>query len=140
MIVMKIIAFVFFFIGAFFIFVGTLGIVRMPDVYNKLQAGTKATTMGFLSVCVGLIFWEPSWILRALVIAGFVVLTNPIGSHALARAAKNSGIPFAGGKDKLQPDQDIISKGSVVNHGLAKDSAKNADTGTDPRAVRGGKK
>ena len=100
MIVMKIIAFVFFFIGAFFIFVGTLGIVRMPDVYNKLQAGTKATTMGFLSVCVGLIFFEPSWIIKVLVIAGFVVLTNPIGSHALARAAKNSGMPFAGSRDK----------------------------------------
>ena len=100
MIVLQILAFVFFFIGAFFIFVGILGVFRMPDVYNKLQAGTKATTMGFLSVCVGVALYQPEWLLKVAVIAVFVLITNPVGSHALSRAAKNSGIPFAGEIDK----------------------------------------
>ena len=77
-----------------------LGVFRMPDVYNKLQAGTKATTMGFLSVCVGVALYMPEWLLRTAVIAVFVMITNPVGSHALARAAKNSGIPFAESGDK----------------------------------------
>jgi len=44
------------------------------------------------------------------VIAGFVVLTNPIGSHALARAAKNSGLPFADDRDKPSLKKDGEAK------------------------------
>jgi len=80
------------FIGAFFIFVGNLGVLRMPDVYNKLQAGTKATTLGFLSIALGVLIIRPEWALRIILIAAFVVITNPIGSHAMARAARNSGV------------------------------------------------
>jgi multicomponent Na+:H+ antiporter subunit G len=88
----------FLLVGAFFTFVGALGVLRMPDVYNKLQAGTKATTLGFLSLAVGLIFLQPSWALRALLVAFFVLLTNPVGSHALARAAKNTSVPAVSGR------------------------------------------
>jgi multicomponent Na+:H+ antiporter subunit G len=85
-----------FFVGGFFTFVGSLGVLRMPDVYNKLQAGTKATTLGFVSLALGLLCFQPGWALRILLIASFVLLTNPIGSHALARAAKNTGVPVIG--------------------------------------------
>jgi multicomponent Na+:H+ antiporter subunit G len=81
-----------FFVGGFFSFVGSLGVLRMPDVYNKLQAGTKATTLGFVSIALGLLCFQPGWVLRILLIALFVLLTNPIGSHALARAARNTGV------------------------------------------------
>lgn len=90
--VLKIIGSVFLIIGALFMFIGNLGVLRMPDVYNKLQAGTKATTMGFLSIAVGVFFYEPSWVGKILVITLFILITNPIGSHALARAAKKSEI------------------------------------------------
>ena len=82
---------IFLFIGAFFIFLGVLGIIRMPDVINRLQAGTKATTLGFLSLIVGVFFLEPGWWAKLLVIGFFVVFTNPIGSHNLARAAHKAG-------------------------------------------------
>jgi multicomponent Na+:H+ antiporter subunit G len=85
-----------FLVGAFFIFVGALGVFRMPDVYNKLQAGTKATTLGFVSLAMGLLCFQPAWALKIVLIALFVLVTNPIGSHALARAAKNTGVPAAG--------------------------------------------
>ena len=58
--------------GALFLFIGSLGVYRMPDVYNRLQAGTKCTTLGIL-------------------------ITNPISNHALGRAARKSGIPLCEG-------------------------------------------
>lgn len=85
-----------FLVGGFFTFVGALGVLRMPDVYNKLQAGTKATTLGFISIALGLLCFQPGWTLKILLIALFMLLTNPIGSHALARAAKNTGVPVNG--------------------------------------------
>ena len=48
-------------IGGFFMFLGALGIVRMPDVFNKIQAGSKATTLGFLSIIIGMIILKPEW-------------------------------------------------------------------------------
>jgi multicomponent Na+:H+ antiporter subunit G len=88
-----------FLVGGFFIFVGSLGVLRMPDVYNKLQAGTKATTLGFVSLSLGLLCFQPGWTLKILLIALFVLMTNPIGSHALARAAKNTGLAAVGDKN-----------------------------------------
>jgi multicomponent Na+:H+ antiporter subunit G len=80
-----------FLVGGFFTFIGALGVLRMPDVFNKLQAGTKATTLGFISIALGLICFQPAWTWKILLIAFFVLVTNPVGSHALARAAKNTG-------------------------------------------------
>ena len=81
----------FLIVGAFFTFVGALGVLRMPDVFNKLQAGTKATTLGFLSIAVSMLFFQPSWALKIIIIAVFVLVTNPIGSHALARSVERNG-------------------------------------------------
>jgi len=94
MIVIQILGSFLFLVGGFFVFVGALGVLRMPDVYNKLQAGTKATTLGFVSIALGLLCFQPGWTLKIVLIAFFVLLTNPIGSHALARAAKNTDAPI----------------------------------------------
>ena len=83
--------------GAAFLFLGALGIVRMPDLYNRMQAGTKATTLGNLLTLVGLGLIQPAWLPKLLLIALFVLVTNPISSHALARAAYRSGVPLAEG-------------------------------------------
>ncbi len=81
--------------GSVFLFLGALGIVRMPDLYNRMQAGTKATTLGCLLTLTGLGMYEPSWLPKILLLALFVLLTNPISSHALARAAHRAGVPLA---------------------------------------------
>jgi len=81
-------------IGAVFLFLGSLGIVRLPDVYNRLQAGTKCTTFGFFFTVIGVGIMEPAWFWKTLVIAMFVFLTNPISNHALGRAARKSGVPL----------------------------------------------
>ena len=83
--------------GALFLFLGALGLVRMPDIYNRMQAGTKATTLGNLLTLGGLGIMRPEWLPKILLIAMFVLLTNPISSHALARAAHRAGLPLTGG-------------------------------------------
>ncbi|SHH18096.1 monovalent cation/H(+) antiporter subunit G [Thermosipho atlanticus] len=79
-------------IGAFFYFLGGLGIFRMPDVYNRLQAGTKATTLGSFSVILGVGLVNFDFLPKALVIIAFIALTNPVGSSVLARASYLNGI------------------------------------------------
>jgi len=81
-------------IGTAFLFLGSLGVFRLPDVYNRLQAGTKCTTLGaFLTVIwVGLM--NPAWFPKTLLIALFILLTNPISSHALGRSGRKSGVPL----------------------------------------------
>ncbi|MFW5805882.1 MAG: monovalent cation/H(+) antiporter subunit G [Bacteroidales bacterium] len=73
--------------GSIFIFLGALGLVRMPDVYNRIQAGTKASTLGTLLTLIGLILIVPAWWNKFLLLAIFVIITNPVSSHVLARAS-----------------------------------------------------
>ncbi len=84
---MQIAGYAFITAGILFMGLGVLGLFRMPDVFNKLQAGTKATTLGLLGIIIGAIFLKPEWTPKLLVILMFVLLTNPVGSHALARAS-----------------------------------------------------
>jgi len=81
-------------VGCIFLLLGGLGILRFPDVYNRLQAGTKCTTLGAVCTIVGVGVAEPTWIFKAVLIAVFILLTNPISAHALARASLKSGVPL----------------------------------------------
>jgi multicomponent Na+:H+ antiporter subunit G len=83
-------------IGTIFLFLGSLGIFRLPDVYNRLQAGTKCTTFGSFFTIIGVGIMEPSWFWKTLIIALFILLTNPISNHALGRASKKIGVPLCG--------------------------------------------
>ncbi|RKZ03099.1 cation:proton antiporter [Candidatus Fermentibacteria bacterium] len=78
--------------GVVFLLLGSLGVFRMPDVYNRLQAGTKCTTLGAFLTIVGVGIMEPAWFWKTLVIAVFILITNPISSHAIGRASKKSGV------------------------------------------------
>jgi len=88
-------------LGTFFYFLSALGLIRMPDVYNRMQTSTKSATLGSLGVLVGVGIWalgtdfgSISWLTKTIVIAVFLLLTNPISAHALIRAAYKSGIPL----------------------------------------------
>ena len=82
-------------VGAFFLFSAGGGVLRMPDVFTRIQAGTKASTLGNVLVLAGLGFYHPDWALKLLIIAYFVLLTNPLASHALSRAAHSIRAPMA---------------------------------------------
>lgn len=92
MLIINILGYILILAGSLFLFLGALGLFRMPDVYNRLQAGTKATTLGALSTIIGVGMVETDWFLKTLIIAVFILMTNPIGSHSIARAARISKI------------------------------------------------
>jgi multicomponent Na+:H+ antiporter subunit G len=82
----------FLIIGSLFLFSAGLGVLRMPDTYNRIQTGTKATTLGTIMILVGIAFLHPAWALKLIILIFFVMLTNPVSSHALARASHTIGI------------------------------------------------
>ena len=81
--------------GSLFLFSAGLGVLRMPDAYNRIQTGTKATTLGTMLVLLGLAVLHPDWTWKLLILVFFVLLTNPVSSHALARAAHRIHTPEA---------------------------------------------
>jgi len=90
-------------IGLLFNLLAVVGLLRFPDVYTRLHAGTKCATFGsiFLSLAVILYglwrFYDGNEAMAALSIHAFIalvalLLTNPTGAHAIARAAHRSGV------------------------------------------------
>ena len=86
------IGYFFVLLGSIFLFLGALGILRMPDIYSRLQAGTKASTMGAMSLIFGVALLNPSWFFKLFIIIIFIALTNPISSHTIARGSHRAGI------------------------------------------------
>lgn len=75
---------------------GAVGVIRMPDVYSRVQASSKNVTLGTIPALIALVIGEgvvSSYAAHALLIAVFVLVLNPAASHALLRAAWKSGVP-----------------------------------------------
>lgn len=87
--------------GATFLLFGGIGLVRMPDLFNRIQAGTKTTTLGTLLTLAGAAVLHPDWILKLLLIGIFLLFTNPLSSQVLARAAHHVGVKRS---DKMAVD------------------------------------
>lgn len=83
-------------IGTAFTLIAAIGILRMPDVYMRLQVSTKGATLGagVLLLAVAVFFGEFEIVVRALLIIAFIFLTTPISGHMLARAAYLVGVPL----------------------------------------------
>jgi multicomponent Na+:H+ antiporter subunit G len=89
--------------GLFFMLVGTLGVLRMPDVYTRLHAAGMTDTMGAGFLLLGMAFQtvvymmhgETSYwlvLVRLLFVYLFLLFTSPIATHALARAGLAGGL------------------------------------------------
>ena len=96
-------------IGLFFDLMGCLGLVRLPDIYNRLQASTKCVTFGTCSILFGsfLMMGFSGGGIKALLCIAFILLTAPVSAHALARGAHISGIKLWDKSvcDKYQEDR-----------------------------------
>ena len=81
-------------IGVFFTFVAAVGMIRLPDVYSRSHAATKADTLGagFSILAVAIYFGSVGEILRAALLIVFIYYTNPTAAHAITRAAYSRGI------------------------------------------------
>lgn len=87
---MEIVSYIFLIIGGLFFMLGGLGVLRMPDTFNRIQAGTKATTLGVFSLLIGIAILNPEWISKIIIITIFIIVSNPIGSSVIAKATYNS--------------------------------------------------
>lgn len=103
--------YILFGIGVFFNLLGSLGLLRFPDVYTRLHAGTKCTTFGSIFligsvILMGVKTWfVDGWTVgsdgsvlafHAAAALVAILLTNPTGAHAIARAAYKSGVKPVG--------------------------------------------
>lgn len=83
-------------LGVAFDLLGCIGLVRLPDVYSRLQAATKCVTLGTCSILIGVFVMAgfSATGFKALLCAVFVLLTAPVAAHALARGAHRASFPL----------------------------------------------
>lgn len=95
-------------IGVLFDVSGCVGLVRLPDVYNRIQASTKCVVLGTTLVLIGAPIWlgSISALVKCLVCILFILITSSTAAHALSRAAHRSGVPLANGSivDRYKED------------------------------------
>jgi len=99
--------------GSVFLFSAGVGVLRMPDSYNRIQTGTKASTLGTILVLAGLAMLHPAWTWKLVILIFFVLLTNPVSSHALARAAHTIHVAEAESMviDTLEEEENHVHAG-----------------------------
>lgn len=81
-------------LGALFILLGAVGLLRMPDLFSRMQATTKSMTLGvgFLLLAVLVHFQQVGVSIRALLVIAFYFLTAPVAAHMIGRAAYLTGV------------------------------------------------
>lgn len=83
-------------VGALFMLIAGVGLVRMPDLYLRMSAATKAATLGAGSILLGaaIYFNDLGISSRAIAIIVFLLITAPVAAHMLGRAAFSYGVPL----------------------------------------------
>ncbi len=81
-------------VGILFNIFGCIGLVRFPDVYNRLQASTKCVTLGTILLLAGVALVSGSGPIsaKAIICAVFILITSPTAAHAIAKGAYASGV------------------------------------------------
>ncbi|MFO7678502.1 MAG: monovalent cation/H(+) antiporter subunit G [Chloroflexota bacterium] len=92
--ILQLIAIIAVITGTFFSIVGVLGMVRLPDVYTRLQATGKVGVFGVVLLLAAAVVWTPLGWGRALLLIVLLMVTGPVVTHALASAAHRLGIPM----------------------------------------------
>lgn len=97
--------------GILFDLFGVLGLIRLPDVYNRLQAATKCVTFGSAGILIGVFIYSgfSPMGFKAVLCAIFILLTSPVSAHAIARAAHRADIKLSDKSvvDRYQEDKEL---------------------------------
>ncbi|MCI0436792.1 MAG: monovalent cation/H(+) antiporter subunit G [Gemmatimonadetes bacterium] len=88
---------IFLAIGCLLAVTGALGVLRMPDFYSRLHPAGKTDSLALVLIIIGLLFQTFRYpgsgaAVRLVMIAGFVFLTSPVATHAIAKAAMLAGL------------------------------------------------
>ncbi len=99
-------------VGVLFNIFGCIGLVRFPDIYNRLQASTKCVTLGTSMLLVGVAIASGSMAMaaKAITCAVFIMITSPTAAHAIAKGAYSSGIKMWEGSVVDKYGEDIANK------------------------------
>lgn len=115
--------------GVFLILIAGIGLLRMPDLYLRMSAATKASTLGLGLILLGTVayFGELGIASRAIATIIFVLLTAPVSAHMIGRAAYTNGVPLWEGTklDELQGRYD--EPGQILHGTTPKPTAEFAD-------------
>ncbi len=86
-------------VGTAFLVIAGIGVLRLPDVYCRASAATKAATLGIglILISAALHFGTLAVTTRVIATIAFVLLTSPISAHVICRAAYHTGVPFTEG-------------------------------------------
>lgn len=122
-------------LGTLFVLIAALGIVRMPDLFTRMQASSKAATLGAICIlCAGALhFFDGALAVRALLIAIFLGLTAPIGAHMIARAGY-----LAGERMRDPGSRDALEGRYSRTHELAGEEGNSGGTGAQDGPPGGG--
>jgi multicomponent Na+:H+ antiporter subunit G len=79
------------FLGAFFILVAAVGLIRLPDLMTRIHAATKATSFGLLLILfgIGLYFGSFAIIVKTILLVCFIYLTAPLAASVIAKTAQS---------------------------------------------------
>ena len=82
--------------GSAFSLLAAVGVLRMPDVFTRMQASTKASTLGLACLLIGaaMQFGDFASFIRVASIGAFILLTTPVSGHVIARASYFAGVPL----------------------------------------------
>jgi len=107
-------------LGAGFILVGAMGVMRMPDLMLRMHTTTKAGALGggLLAIAAGVHFGEAAVMVRCIAILFFVLLTAPIAAHVIGRAAYFTGVKFWDRTVKDEMKQKLDVHDHVLHSGL----------------------
>jgi multicomponent Na+:H+ antiporter subunit G len=94
MTLVELLGLVFLWIGVFFCAVGVLGMMRFPDVYTRLHATGKVSTLGLCGLLVGAALMLPGTTLKVIALGLFILLVSPVSSHSIAAAAYRQRVPM----------------------------------------------
>ena len=105
-------------VGVAFDISGCVGLVRLPDVYNRIQASTKCVVLGTTLILVGALIWLGSTaaMIKGLLVILFILITSSTAAHALSRAAHNSGVKLWD-KSVIDRYAEDSAKGEVEEEG-----------------------
>ena len=128
--VIDVIGYIVILVGVVFDLLGAIGLVRFPDVYNRLQSATKSVTLGTFGIMIGILIvagFSPLGI-KALICGVFLLLTAPVSAHALSRGSLRFGARMwkgtvidSYGKDKLGGPQIESEEGETKENKEAED-------------------